>query len=87
MAYQPKIHHYFTNLELPEYSLDFADFSEDALVRHITKGWENRKKIGEKLSRRIPELKKQANIAAELVACLHRDDDLDEAFASFQSPA
>ncbi|MDP6522834.1 MAG: polysaccharide pyruvyl transferase family protein [Kiritimatiellia bacterium] len=87
LAYQPKIHHYFTNLELPEYSLDFADFSEDALVRHITKGWENRKAIGEKLSQRIPELKKQANIAAELVACLHRGDDLDEAFASFQIPA
>lgn len=81
LAYQPKIDHYFEALGLPEYSLSFENFTEDKIVEHILKAWERRGETRKVLTTRIPELQSKAYMAAELVACLHRDEDLDAACA------
>ena len=81
LAYQPKIDHYFEALGLPQYSLGFEDFSEDKIVEHVLRAWERRGETGKILANRIPELQSKAYLAAELVACLHRDGDLDAACA------
>lgn len=80
LAYQPKVDHYFATLGLPERSLSFKDFAEEPLARHILRGWEERAALKETLRGRIPALRERARAAAELVAALHRGEDLDEAF-------
>ncbi|MBN1269126.1 MAG: polysaccharide pyruvyl transferase family protein [Kiritimatiellae bacterium] len=80
LAYQPKIDHYYESLGLSEWSLSFKDFSEDALVRHIRAGWEKRHELREHLGRRIPIQQRKADRAAELIAAIHRGEDIDAAF-------
>jgi polysaccharide pyruvyl transferase WcaK-like protein len=81
LAYQPKIDHYYATLGLAEYSMSFADFSEDALVEHIRRGWQERGPLRERLNERIPIQQARAKKAAELVAAIHRGEDIDAAFA------
>jgi polysaccharide pyruvyl transferase WcaK-like protein len=80
LAYQPKNDAYYTSLGLREYSMSFADFSEDALVGHIRSGWEKRAELKAHLTTRIPQLQQKAYKAAELVAAIHRGEDIDAAF-------
>ncbi|MDD4870169.1 MAG: polysaccharide pyruvyl transferase family protein [Kiritimatiellae bacterium] len=84
LAYQPKVHHYFSTIGLREYSLGFEDFSEDSLVRHILTGWEKRSIIKSHLQQSIPPLREKANKPAELVAALNSGEDMDTAFARVQ---
>jgi polysaccharide pyruvyl transferase WcaK-like protein len=84
LAYQPKVHHYFSTIGLREYSLGFEDFSEESLVRHILKGWENRSIIKSHLQQSIPPLRRKANKPAELVAALNSGEDMNTAFARVQ---
>lgn len=85
LAYQPKIHHYYETLGLSEYSLDFADFSEEALTRHLLNGWEHRADIRRRLGKRIPELKREAWKAADLVGALNRDEDIGRTVAALRN--
>ena len=80
LAYQPKVDFYFNSLGLGEYSLGFDAFTPDGLTAHLRRGWEHRAEIGQRLQQRIPELQHEARKAAELVACIRRGEDVDEAF-------
>ena len=86
LAYQPKIHHYFTRIGLREHSLGFEDFSVDALVAHVLKAWRGRAGLRAHLARTIPALQAEARKPAELVAAIDRNEDLDAAVARLQSP-
>jgi polysaccharide pyruvyl transferase WcaK-like protein len=86
LAYQPKVHHYFSNLGVPECGLGFDDFSEEGLVRHILNGWERRAALKAHLRERIPALQRRARKPAEMVGALHRGEDLDRAFAAIAEP-
>jgi len=76
LAYQPKVHAYYESLGIAQHSLDFEHFSEDALVQHLRRGWDQRTAIHSQLSRRVPELQREARKAADLVGALHRDEDI-----------
>ncbi len=52
----------------------------DSLAAYILKGWRERDAIRKRLRTSMPRLQKEAGKAAELVAALHRGDDLDAAF-------
>lgn len=80
LAYQPKIDHYFSNLGLSDYRMGFESFSADSLVAHLKKGWADRAAVRRHLGERIPLLQKKARKPAELVAAIHRGDDLDATF-------
>jgi len=86
LAYQPKVHHYFRVLGMPEHSLGFEHFSEEALVRHVLNAWNARRATKDRLRRLIPDLRAKANRSAELVACLHRGGNLDAEFARLFGP-
>ena len=79
LAYQPKNRHFFNTLELAEYSMGFAEFGEDALCRHLLRGWEQRASLRKHLDRVIPLLQRKALHGAELVAALHQGEDMDQA--------
>jgi polysaccharide pyruvyl transferase WcaK-like protein len=81
LAYQPKVHHYFSTIGLREYSLGFEDFSEEALVNHILNGWNKKAALKEHLRQSIPPLRRRANKPAELVAALNLGKDIDAAVA------
>lgn len=84
LAYQPKNDHYFTSLGLKEYCMGFEGFSEEALFEHIRKGWSQRHELRAQLESRIPVLQERARLAAQLVAAMHRDEDLDQALLRLQ---
>jgi polysaccharide pyruvyl transferase WcaK-like protein len=82
LAYQPKVEHYLKLLGLGEFSLSFDNFSTDSVFSHILRGWESRDKIRGQLQKVIPDLKRRANVAAELVAGLDRGSNLDALLSS-----
>lgn len=87
LAYQPKIDHYFNTLGLTPWSLSFKDFTEETVANHLLKGWEQRRELRRQLELRIPERRREAFKAADLVAALHRGEDLDAALRALRRPA
>lgn len=81
LAYQPKVRHYLRTLDLEKYCIGFEPFSEESLVQQILNAWDQRSSIKKQLDNRVPALQQRAHQAAELVAALHREKDLDEVFA------
>lgn len=81
LAYQPKIHHYFENLGLPEQSMDFSDFSQDAIVDKVAAAWSQRDALRAHLEGTIGDLKAQARKPAQLIAAMHRGETLEAAFS------
>jgi len=79
LPHQPKVVHFLDTLGLAEWALSFADFSEEALVTHILKGWEQRASIQETLRCTIPREQQKAASAAQLVAALHKGESLSQA--------
>jgi polysaccharide pyruvyl transferase WcaK-like protein len=86
LAYQPKVHHYYTRIGLRERSLGFEDFSVDAVTAHVTKAWNDRAALRAHLARVMPDLRSDAHTPAALVAALDRGEDLDAAFARLAGP-
>lgn len=84
LAYQPKVHHYYQRVGLRGRSLDFEDFSVDALAGHIVGAWRDRAEIRAHLERVLPDLERQSRVPAELIAALDRGEDLDAAIARLQ---
>ena len=82
LAYQPKIHHYFEVLGMPEYSLDFSGFSVDGVADHVLRAWKNRRDLKRQLEERMPGLQATSAAAAGLVACMDRGGDVADAFAA-----
>ncbi len=81
LAYQPKVHHYYRRIGLPERSLDFERFGPDLLAEHLTKAWRERAIIRARLAEVMPDLRRRSRIAAGLVAAIDRREDLDAAIA------
>jgi polysaccharide pyruvyl transferase WcaK-like protein len=81
LAYQPKVHHYFRAMQIPERSLGFEHFDEDRAAEHVRAGWRDRQSLKQHLHRRIPVLQAEALKPARLIAALDRGEDLDSAFA------
>lgn len=79
ITYQPKVAYYFRELELPERTLSFDDFTPDTLSRLILDGWANKDTLRAKLETRIPVLKARAAWSADLIAALDADRDAFEA--------
>jgi len=84
LAFQKKVKSYFSVLGLSEYTLSFKEFSEDALVAHVLKAWENRAQIRKQLSTRIPELIEKADLAAEVIALVSSGVSAEEAVQQVQ---
>ncbi len=80
LAYQPKVHHYYSTLGLREFSMGFEDFSEHSVAQHILRGWARKADLRAHLQNRIPRLKTKALAAARVVAALDRGDDIDALF-------
>ncbi len=81
LAYQPKVHHYYRRIGLPERSLDFEQFDLDAIAAHLQNAWRDRAAIRAQLATVMPDLRRRSRIAAALVATLDRGEDLDAAIA------
>ncbi len=86
LAYQPKIDHYYNALGLSPWSLSFREYSEEALVRHLTTGWAQRMTIKDQLVKRVPVLQREALKSAYLVNALLKGEDLDEAMRRARQP-
>lgn len=68
ITYQPKVAYYFRELELPERSLSFDDFSPETLSKLIMDGWRDKGALCSQLESRIPVLKAKAAWSADLMA-------------------
>ena len=79
LPHQPKVLHYFRTLNLEDRIMTFKDFSEDAFAAFLVKGWDERAKIRATLERTIPESKRRALLAAELVSALDKGEDIGHA--------
>jgi polysaccharide pyruvyl transferase WcaK-like protein len=86
LAYQPKLRHYFDVLGMPDLCMGFDAFSEDALARHVRRAWDGRAAQRERLRLVMPHLKEKALRTADLVGCLHRNEDVDAAFSRIFPP-
>lgn len=82
LAFQSKVVHYYRALGLKDNCLSFDNFTENGLAEHILTGWHNRLRIKEVLSRRVPELQARALIAPQVIAAMHRGQDIDNFFDS-----
>jgi len=80
LAYLPKCVHYYNSLKMPEWIMEFNNFSEESIFELIKNGWEERGAIRNKLSQEIPALKQKAKIAAELTAYLLQGKNVDHFF-------
>jgi len=77
--YQPKVAYYFRELELPERTLSFDEFTPETLSRLILEGWEAKSSLKAQLERRIPVLKAKAAWSADLIAAMEKGRDDFEA--------
>ncbi len=85
LNYLPKVETYLKSLDLKDYSLDFSNFSEENIAKHIEKGWQDRQQIREKLNAKIPAMKFEAFKAAILVDSLSRGFSMDEEIARLKN--
>ncbi len=68
LAYQPKVTHYFEQLGLQDYCVDFTNFTSGSVCEFLNNAWDNRMVIKSILDDTIPALQQKALIAAECVA-------------------
>jgi polysaccharide pyruvyl transferase WcaK-like protein len=80
LAYQPKIKSFMEDLGIAEGCLEFDRFSEEEIYVHVMNGWEKRAALRSQLEKRIPAMKNEALKAADLVAAIHRGEDIHSAF-------
>lgn len=79
ITYQPKVGHYFRELDMADRTLSFDDFTAEKLCAHVLRCWNDRAELAAALGRRIPVLQAKALDSAKLVAAL---DQGEEAFAA-----
>lgn len=79
LGYLPKVETYLKSLGLADYTLSFANFSEDSVAAHLAKGWQEREAIRSILAGQIPRMQCEAHKAARLVAALHYGEDITRA--------
>lgn len=87
LAYQPKVHHYYSTLGIREFSLGFEDFTERNIAEHILRGWARRDFLRSHLKTQIPRLQARALAAASVVAAIDRGEDLDAWFRNATNAA
>lgn len=75
ITYQPKVAYYFRELELPERTLSFDDFTPESLSALILNGWKDREALSAQLHKRIPVLKAKAAWSAELMQAFDQGGD------------
>lgn len=75
ITYQPKVAFYFRELEQPDRTLSFDDFTPDALKEHMLAGWRDRDELSASLKDRIPVLQQRAAWSGHLLASLSRGRD------------
>lgn len=85
LGHQPKVSYYFGALGMRELNMSFDDFSEEGLYQHMMNAWRSRREIRSKLEARIPELKRDAYMAADLVQAISEGEDLDRVIATLAS--
>ena len=76
LSYLPKVRHYMRSLGIDEHCMDFDDFSESLLVKGVLAGWEKRKQLRAHLEAKIPVLQREADKAGQIVAAIHRGEDI-----------
>ncbi len=79
LNYLPKVTTYLKSLGLSDYALSFENFNEEAIGTHIVRAWNDRALIRRRLEELIPSMQHEANKAAELVAVMHRGEDVSAA--------
>lgn len=87
LAYQPKVHHYYSRINLRDRSVGFEAFDPDALAGHVLRAWTDRAALRAHLARVMPELKRDALRPAALVSALDRGEDLDAALETLRRAA
>ncbi|MDF3129773.1 polysaccharide pyruvyl transferase family protein [Kiritimatiellaeota bacterium B1221] len=75
ITYQPKVAYYFRELELPERTVSFDDFTPESLSTLILDGWRDKAALSTQLHKRIPVLKAKAAWSAELMAAFDQGGD------------
>ncbi|MFN8390003.1 MAG: polysaccharide pyruvyl transferase family protein [Bdellovibrionota bacterium] len=85
LNYLPKVTTYMKSLGLSDYALSFENFNPEAIGAHVLKSWNDRGSIRRKLEELIPQMQYEANKAAELVAVMHRGEDVGQALARLKS--
>ena len=76
LVFQQKVKSYYDLLGLPKNVLSFADFSEEALLKQLKYGWDNRVAINEQLKKVIPVLSQETARSAEIIAAIDRGEDI-----------
>jgi len=79
ITYQPKVAYYFRELDLPERTVSFDDFTTESLSTLILDGWRDKADLSSQLHKRIPVLKAKAAWSAELMAAFDQGGDQLEA--------
>jgi len=85
LAYQPKVHHYYSRIGLRDRSLGFEAFDPAAIADHVLRAWTDRSALRNHLARVMPGLQRDAHRPAALVAALNRGEDLDAAIAALRT--
>lgn len=67
LVYMPKVRGYLRYLECPDYALELKDLTEDFLTERLTQAWNERAALKARQVVMIRELKKRAELAADLV--------------------
>ncbi len=75
ITYQPKVAYYFRELELPERTVSFDDFTPESLSTLMLEGWRDKADLSAQLHKRIPVLKAKAAWSAELMAAFDQGGD------------
>jgi polysaccharide pyruvyl transferase WcaK-like protein len=85
LNYLPKVTTYMKSLGLSDYALGFENFSAENVAAHLLKAWNDRGLIKRRLEEKIPGMKREADKAAELVAVMHRGEDVSRALERLKS--
>lgn len=80
LPHQPKVQHYFSRLGMDDCVLHFDNFSAESVSATLQQAWQRRTEIRAKLEKVIPELKRQADYAADFVQAIDKGQDLSPLF-------
>lgn len=86
LPHQPKVSHFLRTLGLEQQALLFRDFSAKAMTDHLLSSWTQRNALRDTLKREIPEQIRRSEIAAKLVAGVHRGAPIDHLLSTLTEP-
>jgi polysaccharide pyruvyl transferase WcaK-like protein len=86
LPHQPKVSHFLKTLGLERQALRFKDFSAKSMTDHLLSSWSQRETLRRTLGQVIPEQIRRSEIAAKLVAGLHRGNSVEQLVSVLTEP-